>query len=77
MANDLFRQMQAQQRPQGGDMMYAFTQMMEQGRGKDPRAIINQMVQSGKLSQQQLNMVHQRAQQMSGMFDQLKNRFGF
>ena len=75
MANDLFRQMQGQRNQ--GDMMYQFAQMMEQGRGRDPRQIIDQMVQSGKISQQQLNMVQQRAQQMSGMFDALKSRFGF
>ncbi len=75
MANPLYKQMQAQN-PQG-NMEQAFMQFMEQGRGKDPRQIIDQMVQSGKISQQQLNMVQQKAQQMGGMFDALKSRFGF
>lgn len=54
-----------------------FPQFMAQMRGKDPNQIINQMIQSGKINQQQLNMVQQQAQQMQGQFAQFKNMFGF
>ena len=75
MPNDLFNQMKGQN---GGDpLMQNFTNFMNQFRGQNPRSIINQMVQSGQISQQQLNAVQQRAQQMSGVFGQFKNRFGF
>ena len=51
------------------NMMQQFQQFMQQMKGKDPNAIINEMVSSGKISQEQLNHVQQQAQQMSGMFD--------
>ena len=75
MPNDLFNQMKGQN---GGDpLMQNFSNFMNQYRGQNPRSIINQMVQSGQISQQQLNMVQQKAQQMSGIFGQFKSRFGF
>lgn len=75
MPNDLFNQMKGQN---GGDpLMQNFSNFMNRMQGQNPRAIINQMVQSGQISQQQLNAVQQRAQQMSGMFGQFKSRFGF
>ena len=49
---------------------------MQQMKGKDPNAIINEMVSSGKISQEQLNHVQQQAQQMSGMFDGMRGMFG-
>lgn len=76
MANKLFNEMQEQGQPQG-DMMGNFDNFMQQMRGQNPRAIINQMVQSGRISQEQLNAVQQRAQQMGGMFSRIKSRYGF
>ena len=54
-----------------------FPQFMQQMKGKDPNQIISQMLQSGKINQQQLNMVQQQAQQMQSQFAQFKNMFGF
>ncbi len=73
MANKLYNEMQNQQ----GGMVNGFMQFMEQMRGQNPRAIIDEMVRSGRVSQQQLNAVQQRAHQMSGMFGRMKSRFGF
>lgn len=58
------------------NMMQQFQQFMQQMKGKDPNAIINEMVSSGKISQEQLNHVQQQAQQMSGMFDGMRGLFG-
>ncbi len=58
------------------NMMQQFQQFMQQMKGKDPNAIINEMVSSGKISQEQLNHVQQQAQQMSGMFDGMREMFG-
>lgn len=44
-----------------------FQQFMNQMRGKDPNAIIQQMVSSGRISQDQLNQAQQRAQQMMNL----------
>lgn len=74
MPTDLYNQMQNRG---GNPLEQNFMQFMSQMRGQNPRSIINQMVQSGKLSQQQLNAVQQQAGQMSNMFGAFKNRFGF
>ena len=52
----------------GGNMMQQFQQVMQQMKGKNPQEEINKLLQSGKVSQQQLNQVQQQAQQMQGMF---------
>lgn len=74
MPNDLYRQMQGRQ---GNPMEQNFMNFMNQFRGQNPRQIIDNLVSSGKLTQQQLNAAQQRAGQMGDMFGQLKPRFGF
>ncbi len=57
-------------------MLQQFQRFMSQMQGKDPNAIINEMVQSGKISQAQLNQAQQQAQQMQQMFAPLRGMFG-
>lgn len=57
-------------------MIQQFTQFMNQMKGKDPNQIINEMVSSGKLTQEQLNQAQQQAQQMQGMFEGMRGMFG-
>ena len=71
--NPFFQAMGGNRQP---NMMQQFQQFMSQMQGKDPNAIINEMVQSGKLSQDQLNQAQQKAQQMQGMFEPLRGMFG-
>ena len=52
----------------GGNMMQQFQRFMQEMKGKNPQEEINKLLQSGKVSQQQLNAVQQQAQQMQGMF---------
>lgn len=52
----------------GGNMLHQFQKFMQQMKGKNPQEEINKLLQSGKVSQQQLNQVQQQAQQMQGMF---------
>jgi hypothetical protein len=73
MANKLFNDMNGQ----GNPLEQNFMMFMNQMKGQNPDQIIQQMVQSGKISQQQLNAVQQRAKQMSNIFGQFKSRFGF
>lgn len=75
MPNNLYQQMQGQRSENPIELN--FMDFMGRLRGQNPRAIINQMVQSGQISQQQLNVVQQRAQQMQDVFGQFKSRFGF
>lgn len=75
MSSSLFNSMggQAQNNPIGGQ----FQQFMGQMQGKNPQEMINQMLTSGQLSQQQLNAIQQRAQQIAPMLNGMKNMFGF
>ena len=54
-----------------------FIKFMQTMKGKDPNQIISNMVSSGQITQQQLNVVQQKAKQVSGLFDGLKSMVGF
>ena len=45
------------------NMMQQFQQFMNQMKGKDPNAVIQDMMQSGKITQDQYNQARQQAQQ--------------
>ncbi len=49
-------------------MLGQFKKFMKEMKGKNPQEEINKLLQSGKVSQQQLNQIQQQAQQMQGMF---------
>lgn len=53
---------------QSGNMMQQFQRFMQEMKGKNPNEEINKLLQSGKVSQQQLNAAQQQAQQMQGIF---------
>lgn len=75
MANSTFKGMNGGGSPL--NMMNQFKQFMGQMRGKNPDEILNNLVLSGQVSQQQLNQVQTMAQQIEGRFDGMKNMFGF
>ena len=58
------------------NMMQQFQSFMQQMKGKDPNAIISEMMQSGKITQEQYNQTQQQAKQMQGMFDGMRSMFG-
>lgn len=74
MANPIFNALNTSQQP---NVMQNFQSFMQQMRGKDPNAIISQMVSSGRVSQAQLDQVQRQAQQMQGIFNGMKSIFGF
>ena len=59
--NPFFQAMGGNRQP---NMMQQFQSFMQQMRGKDPNAMIQEMVSSGRISQDQLNQVQKQAQQM-------------
>lgn len=63
--------------PNPMQLMNEFPQFMRQMQGQNPQQMLNQLVQSGRVSQQQLNLAQQMAQQMQGQFDQFRGMFGF
>ena len=58
------------------NMMQQFQQFMNQMKGKDPNAMINELVSSGKLTQSQLDAAQKQAQQMRGMFEGMRGMVG-
>ena len=63
--------------PNPMQMIFQFPQFMQQMRGQDPQQLLNQLVQSGGVNQQQFNQAQQMAQQMQGQFEQFRGMFGF
>lgn len=58
-------------------MLNNFGRFMYQMRGNDPNQMINEYVQSGQLSQKQLDMVQTEYQKIKGRFDGMRKMFGF
>lgn len=71
--NPFFSAMGGNRQP---NMMQQFQSFMQQMKGKDPNAVINEMMQSGKITQEQYNQAQQQAKQMQGMFDGMRGMFG-
>ena len=78
MSRSLYNSMGRQaQNPIGGQFQQFMGQIKGQMQGRNPQDVINQMVSTGQLSQQQLNAIQQRAQQIAPMLNGMKNMFGF
>ena len=75
MANPLFSALGGAQKQQGGPA--GFIQFMQQMRGQDPNQILDQLLSSGKLTQNQLNKAQQMAKQIEGQMSGFKSMFGF
>ena len=65
MSNPLFQALGGNQQP---NMMGDFQRFVQQMQGQNPNQIIANLLQSGRITQQQLNQAQQMAQQFSGMF---------
>ena len=68
MSNPLFKAMGGNQ----PNMMGDFQRFMQQMQGRNPNQEIANLLQSGRISQQQLNQAQQMAQQMQGMMGVFK-----
>lgn len=68
MPNPLFQALGGSQ----NNMMADFQRFMQQMQGRNPYQEINHLLQSGRITQQQLNQAQQMAQQMQGMFQMFK-----
>lgn len=77
MANPFFQALGMQQKQAANPMINfigQFPSFMKEMKGKNPNEMINELLTSGKINQQQLNAVQQQAQQIMGMFDQFKGK---
>lgn len=68
MSNPIFNAMGGGIQNGPMNMMNQFQRFMSEMKGKNPNEELNKLLQSGKVSQQQLNQAQQMAQQMQGMF---------
>lgn len=70
MSNPVFKALGGNQ-PNVAQQFQRFVQQMQ---GRDPRAMIDELVSSGRVSQQQLDAAQQRAQQIAAMFQPPANK---
>ena len=54
-----------------------FNIFMQQMKGRDPNALLNQLISSGRFSQDQINQAQQKANDMRNQLDNMKKFFGF
>lgn len=69
MGNPLFNALGGNMMP-GNNMLAQLQQFKQQMLGKNPHEEINKLLQSGAISQQELNQAQQMAQQFQAMFRQ-------
>ena len=74
MPNQLYSKLNGNQQ---GNMMQQFQRFMNQMQGKNPNEMIEQIVASGQLSQQQLNSIQQQAKNMEQQLSAMRSMFGF
>ena len=72
MSNSLFQALGGGAQP---NMMQQFQTFVQQMQGRDPRAMIQELVSSGRVSQAQLDLAQRQAQQMSGVFEPMRSMF--
>lgn len=72
MSNPLFNALSGNTSQGTPNMVQQFQQFVSQMQGKNPREEINRLLQSGQISQQQLNQAQQMAHQLSNMFKGFK-----
>lgn len=65
MSNPLYQLLGGNQQ---NNMLGQFQKFMNDMKGKDPNVEINRLLQSGQISQEQLNQAQQMAHQMMSMF---------
>lgn len=67
MSNPIFNALGGNMMP-GNNIVTQFQQFKQQMQGRNPQEEINKMLQSGAITQQQLNQAQQMAQQMQALF---------
>ena len=70
MPNPIFNALGGSMPMGNNNMLAQFNNFVKQMQGKNPHEEINRLLQSGAISQQQLNEAQQMAQQMQAMFRQ-------
>lgn len=58
-------------------MLSWFPQFMQQFSGQDPSQIVNNLVKSGRITNEQVEQARKMTEQMDGQFSQFMGMFGF
>lgn len=58
------------------NMFSLFMQFMNDMRGQDPNKLIQQKISEYNISQNQLNQIQQKANELNNMFSQMRGMFG-
>lgn len=53
-----------------------FNMFMQQIKGQDPNQLLNQLVSSGRVSQNQINQAHKQIENLKSQLDGLRKTFG-
>ena len=70
MSNPIFNALGGNMPLGNGHILSQFNNFVKQMQGKNPHEEINKLLQSGAISQQELNQAQQMAQQFQSMFRQ-------
>lgn len=54
-----------------------FQKFMNQMKGQDPNQIIYSLIQSGKITQSQLNQAQKQAKELEGQLEEMRQMLGF
>ena len=68
MGNPLFNLLGGKKNNRSGNMLQQFQQFKKQMQGVNPQEEVQKLLQSGKISQSQLDKAQQMAQHMQGLF---------
>ena len=55
----------------------AFNMFMQQMRGRDPQAMLDQLISSGRIDQRKLDLAQKNVEALKSKLDPMKNNFGF
>lgn len=65
--NPILSRLNTPNNPQPNNMIQQFADFKRQMAGKDPQAMVQQLIQSGKLSQQQFEQLKQQAMSLQSI----------
>lgn len=68
MSSPIYKALGGPQMGGPGNILQEFQQFRQQMQGVNPQQEINKLLQSGRISQQQLNQAQQMAMQMQNLF---------
>lgn len=74
MANPLFKQFG---NTNNNNLFSQFGNFMQQMKGQNPNTILNNMINSGQISQSQLNQAQNMANQLQSQLEGIRHNFGF